>query len=250
MSFDRGDLGESTSNQRQACSAKNTSYFNFNHNMMNYGRDDDSNSDFPRLIKNAAAIDADFKYDPAQKNWFTVNVKVRSQGVGHRFPTDSPLRHLILVVEMRDQRGTLLVQVDGDRIPIWGGAGDIANENPNIKLYAGLPGKIFANLLVEEDTNISPTTAYWNETKYAWVGNLSENPYDYSDTRLVPGLVDRSRYSFEVPDRGDIKVTVKLIYRFAFYDLMRQKGWVRPDILVTQRTWECKRINQDGFECR
>ena len=255
MSFG-ADLGESVPIQRDACSAQNTSYTNFNHNMLNYSHDEETNSELPFLIKNAAAIDADFKYDPNQKNWFTVNVKVWSEGVGHRFPTDSPLRHLILVVEMRDQRGTLLAQVDGDRIPIWGGAGDITNENKKIKLYAGLPGKIYANLLTEEDTNESPTTAYWNETKFAWVGNLAENPYDYSDTRLVPGLVDKSRYSFEVPDRGDITVTIKLIYRFAFYDLMRQKGWdqptwIRPDVEVKKRVWTCKRLDgAQGFECK
>jgi len=218
---------------------------------MNYGVDPDTNREIPLMIKGAAVVNAEFNYDPSKKNWFTVTAKVRSKDVGHRFPTDSPLRHLILVVEVKDQRGTSLSQVDGDRIPIWGGAGDAAFQDPNIKLYAALPGKIFANLLVEEDTNVSPTVAYWNETKYAWSGVLSENKYDYSDTRLIPGIVDNSKYSFDVPDRGDVTVTLKLIYRFAFYDLMRQKGWNRPDILVTSKTWNCTRLeNPTSFDCK
>ena len=237
--------------QRQACSVNNVDYHDYDHNMLNYGRDEQTNRDIPLMIKGAATVNAEFSYDPTKKNWLTVTAKVRSRDVGHRFPTDSPLRHLILVVEVRDQRDTLLSQVDGDRIPIWGGAGDVAYQDPDIKLYAGLPGKIFANLLVEEDTNISPTVAYWNETKHAWIGVLSENPYDYSDTRLRPGIVDNSKYSFDVPEKGDIKVTVRLVYRFAFYDLMRQKGWDRPDIEVTSREWNCTRVNDPaGFDCK
>lgn len=240
-----------TSQQRQACSANNLTHKDLDHNMLNYGLDPETNREIPLMIKNAATVKAEFDYDPTKKNWLTVTAKVRSKDVGHRFPTDSPLRHLILVVEVRDQRGTLLSQVDGDRIPIWGGAGDIAFEDPNVKFYAALPGKIFANLLVEEDTGISPTAAYWNETKYAWVGALGKNPYDYSDTRLIPGIVDTSKYSFDVPDRGNIKITIKLIYRFAFFDLMRQKGWKRPDILVTSKEWNCVRLdNSAGFDCQ
>lgn len=244
-------LQEGTTNQRQACSANDISSHDYDHNMMNFGRDDTTGRDIPLMIKDAATVRAEFSYDPSKKTWLTVTAKVRSKDVGHRFPTDSPLRHLILIVEVRDERGTVLSQVDGERIPIWGGAGDIAYQDPNIKLYAGLPGKIFANLLVEEDTNISPTIAYWNETKYAWIGDRSKDPYDYSDTRLRPGVTDTSKYSFDVPERGDIKVTVRLIYRFAFYDLMRQKGWNRPDIEVTSKDWTCTRINDPaGFDCQ
>jgi hypothetical protein len=237
--------------KRQACSANNVNSHDHNHNMLNFGRDEETGRDIPLMIKDAANINASFDYDPAKKNWLTITAKVRSKNVGHRFPTDSPLRHLILVLEVRDQRGTLLSQVDGDRIPIWGGAGEIVSQNPNTKLYAGLPGKIFANLLVEEDTNISPTVAFWNETKYAWTGVLSKDPYDYSDTRLRPGITDSSKYSFDVPERGNIKVTIRLIYRFAFYDLMRQKGWDRPDIEVTSKEWACTRVKDPaGFDCK
>jgi len=33
----------------------------------------------------------------------------------------------------------------------------------------------------------------------------------------------------------------RVIYRYAFIDLARQKGWNRPDILVTSDEWECTR---------
>jgi nitrate/TMAO reductase-like tetraheme cytochrome c subunit len=251
MSQAHGVVTDSTSSQRQACSVQNVSAQNFDHNVMNFGRDERTQSDMPLMIKGAATIDAEFEYDLSNKNWFTVIAKVASKDVGHRFPTDSPLRHLILVIEAKDQRGTLLAQADGERIPNWAGAGDPVSEDPNMKFYAGLPGTIFANLLVERDTNISPTAAYWNPTKYAWVGARGQNMYDYSDTRLLPGVVDTSNYSFVAPDTGDIKVTIKLIYRFAFFSLMGQKGWKRPDVVVTSAVWECKKPTDPiDFQCK
>jgi hypothetical protein len=94
--------------------------------------------------------------------------------------------------------------------------------------YAGEPGTIFANLLVEEATNSSPTAAYWNRTRYAFTTEDGRN----SDTRLVPGEAQVSDYSFTVPDFGEMHITVKLYYRYGFFDLMDQKDWVRPDVLV------------------
>jgi hypothetical protein len=156
------------------------------------------------------------------------------------------LRHLILVVDARDQLGTSLLQVDGERIPNWGGTGKPFMDDLGIRNYGGLPGKIFANLLVEEDTNISPTAAHWNETKFAWV-NGDEN----SDTRLEPGKEDRSDYSFTIPNAGEIRVTVTLIYRFAFFDLIAQKEWWnRPDIIVTSVVCRGLPTEPDKIVCK
>jgi hypothetical protein len=81
--------------------------------------------------------------------------------------------------------------------------------------YAGHPGVIYANILKDKDTNIAPTFAYWNPTIPAWEG---------SDTRLVPGQPVLSEYFFVTPTKGETKVTARLIYRYAFIDLIRQKG--------------------------
>lgn len=237
--------------ERQICSIFNIENRDYNHNMMNFGNDEDSGRDIPRMIKDAATINADFEYDPSKKNWLTITARLRSQGVGHRFPTDSPLRHLILVIEVRDERGTLLAQVNGNGLPPWAGTGSAAPDRPLVQPYGGMPGTIFANLLMEQDTSISPTAAYWNETRLAWVGDLNVDPTDHSDTRLYPDRENVSKYSFEVPDRGDVRVTIRLIYRFAFYDLMQQKGWYRPDIEVVSRQWLCDRSQHRGtFDCQ
>jgi hypothetical protein len=129
------------------------------------------------------------------------------------------LRHLILLVEAKDQNGTLLAQVDGPMIPLWGG-----NSNTEYD-YAGKAGEIYANILKDRDTNQMPTIAYWNPTVPAWDG---------SDTRLEPGKPAQSEYSFAVPSNGAATITARLIYRYAFIEIIRQKGWILKDIDVRE----------------
>jgi hypothetical protein len=229
----RMDVNDRTTltSQRQACSASNLEFQNFDHNMMDFGEYTDlrngTKSDIPRMVKGAAELQVTFGSEAPGANTLDVNVKVTNKKAGHKFPTDSPLRHLILVVEAEDRVNTRLMQVGGERIPNWGGPGPIspvgiANtlKDIGIRDYAGLPGKVFANLLVEEETNLSPGMAYWNETKLAFVD--STNGRD-SDTRLVPGKPDLSTYSFAMPDEGDVEIRVRLIYRYAFYDLVANR---------------------------
>jgi hypothetical protein len=229
---------DSLSSQRQACSADNTRFQNFDHNMMDLGVDSALGYEVPRMVRGAAQIGVTFGIPSATTNTLDVNVNVTNTRAGHKFPTDSPLRHLILVVTAIDRVNTPLIQVGGDRIPNWAGPGPISPINiannllkAGILDYGGMPGRIFANLLVEEETNLSPGMAYWNETKHASVDSASRAT---SDTRLIPWQPNTSTYSFEMPDAGDVKVTVQLFYRYAFYDLMVWKEWYdRPDILVT-----------------
>lgn len=247
MSYEK--LIDSPWAERQACSAKNTKFQDFDHNMLDFGEylnpREGTKSDIPRMVKGAARLDVTFGSERAGPNTLDVNVTVTNIKAGHKFPTDSPLRHLILVVEAEDRVNTPLIHVGGDRIPNWAGPGPISPLNISdtlnglgIRDYSGLPGKVFANLLVEEGTNLSPGMAYWNEMKYTFV-DLADGRN--SDTRLVPGKPDPSTYSFALPDDGDVEVTVKLIYRYAFYDLIVWKEWFdkqRADIVVT--SVECK----------
>jgi len=106
--------------------------------------------------------------------------------------------------------------VKGPRIPDWGGEGGTVEEG----YYAGLPGKGFALILKELWTNVSPTGAYWNPVEVV------------EDTRLDPYETDRSRYVFQVQGEGAARVRVRLLFRRAFKELMDQKGWTDPDILM------------------
>ena len=59
---------------------------------------------------------------------------------GHHVPTDSPLRHVMLVVEATDADGKPLPLQRGPTLPAW--TGD----------YAGQPGALYAKILQDEWT--------------------------------------------------------------------------------------------------
>jgi hypothetical protein len=145
-----------------------------------------------------------------------VDVTLVNDQTGHDVPTDSPLRHLILLVEATGPGDGLLPQVAGPVIPEWGGVGD-----PAIGYYAGLPGKAYAKILTESWTGVTPTGAYWNPTRLI------------SDNRLAAFESDTSAYLFETSE-APTSITVTLLFRRAFIELMDQKGWDVPDVLMEQ----------------
>jgi len=168
------------------------------------------------LLQNAVNMTVDAQ---RYEDQITVEVTITNDQTGHHVPTDSPLRHLILLIEPIDETGTLLSQISGPIIPDWGGIG-----NPENGYYAGLPGKTYAKILQEIWTDISPSGAYWNPTQII------------SDNRLQAFTSDISTYVFELPSEGNVSVEVKLLFRRAFLDLMNQKGWVVPDIVMETET--------------
>lgn len=147
-----------------------------------------------------------------------VTVTITNHGTGHHVPTDSPLRHLLLLVEATDSNSTPLIRRAGPVVPDWGGVGD-----PSEGDYAGLPGKAFAKVLREVWTGVAPTGAYWNPTSVV------------SDNRLAALATDESRYAFTAPREGEISVHVRLLFRRAFIELARQKGWETRDLLMAER---------------
>jgi hypothetical protein len=109
--------------------------------------------------------------------------------------------------------------VDGPTIPDYVGVGD-----PKDGYYAGLPGKIYAKILSELWTEISPTGAYWNPTRIV------------SDNRIPAFGSDTSTFTFTAPTDGPASIDVTLLFRRAFKQLMDQKGWDVPDIMMVQQT--------------
>jgi len=146
-----------------------------------------------------------------------IDVAIVNDKTGHHVPTDSPLRHLILWVQATDEQGNALQLVDGPVLPAWCGAGD-----PSHGYYAGLPGKAYAKVLEEMWTEISPSGAYWNPTRIV------------SDNRIAAFETDRSEYRFALPDEGGVDLRVELLFRRAFKELMEQKEWNVPDILMEE----------------
>lgn len=217
---------------RDACSTAKRKPGSFDHNVMLFGQNlKNLTEQVPRLIQDAAVLDVASEY-LADSDLLRITVNVTNTKAGHKFPTDSPLRHLILLVQVLDEQNNPAPQVGGDIIPVWGGVG--TNKPFGMEAYGGMPGRIFAHVLVDRDTNESPTAAYWNPTKLALDDGANKLS---SDTRLKPLEPNESQYSFAIPSSGEVFVSVKLMYRYAFFDLALQKNWTRPDIEVVAK--EC-----------
>ncbi|HET7010614.1 MAG TPA: carboxypeptidase regulatory-like domain-containing protein [Anaerolineales bacterium] len=170
----------------------------------------------PDLLQNAVSLSA---VASRVDETLVVQVRIVNDQTGHHVPTDSPLRQMILLVEARDEDGTLLKLLRGPTLPEAAGEGD-----PNLGFYAGRPGRLFARTLQELWTEVSPTGAYWNPTRLL------------SDTRLAALAEDVSRYTFADASDRKITVRVRLIFRRAFIELMQQKGWDLPD--TSMEVWE------------
>jgi hypothetical protein len=170
----------------------------------------------PELLQNAVTMRLSAS---SEQGRITVEVEVVNDQTGHHVPTDSPLRQLILLVRASDAAGNPLAQIDGPTVPEWGGIGD-----PAAGYYAALPGKGYAKILMELWTEISPTGAYWNPTRIV------------SDNRLAALESDVSSYAFAAPQKGGATVQAVLLFRRAFKELMDQKGWDAPDIVMEEQT--------------
>ncbi len=159
------------------------------------------------LLQNTAELRLNVERDGDR---VMVTVDVTNTGAGHHIPTDSPLRQIFVVVTATDADGQPLLLAEGPTLPDW--AGDLA----------GVPGVYFARILEEIWTEISPSGAYWNPTRVV------------EDTRLPALETATSGYTFSAPAEGAVTVEARLIFRRAFYDLMQQKGWDVPDIVMEE----------------
>lgn len=145
-----------------------------------------------------------------QEDRVLVEVSITNDKTGHHVPTGVPLRHLLLVVRAVDADGNPLPLREGPLLPEW--TGD----------YAGQAGRYYAKILEDEWTGETPTGAYWRDIRLV------------EDTRLAAFATDVSQYIFATPVEGTITVEARLTFRRAFQQLMEQKGWDDPDILMEE----------------
>ena len=164
------------------------------------------------LLQNAVSLTLDAEQSP---DGIRVRTKIVNDRTGHHVPTDSPLRHLILVVRAYGSNASALSLKAGTVLPEWCGIG-----NPAEGCYAGLPGKVFVKLLEEIWTGISPTAAYWRPTRTVM------------DTRIEAFKSDEGEFLFAAPNSGDVRIEAVLLYRRAYKKLMDLKGWSEPDIVM------------------
>jgi len=175
------------------------------------------------LLSNAVTLKVSAK---RKREMIEVNVTIVNDLTGHHVPTDSPLRHIILLVKARSESGHLLEILDGPKLPEWCGVGDVSKG-----YFAGQPGKVFAKVLEERWTRIMPSAAYWNPTRVV------------SDNRLAAFAKDTSTFTFSNDTSESVIVEVSLLYRRAYKKLMDQKRWNIPDILMEKELLTVKPID-------
>ncbi len=171
------------------------------------------------LLQNALSMNVDARREDDK---IIVEVELVNDKTGHHVPTDSPLRHLILLVQVTDENGEKLELIEGNTIPEWGGIG-----NYEEGYYANAPGTAYAKVLQELWTEISPSGAYWNPTRIL------------SDNRIQAMESDQTSYTFKTSKASEtFEVSVQLLFRRAYIDLMDQKDWDVPDILMEEERIE------------
>ena len=142
-----------------------------------------------------------------------IEVVITNSSAGHHVPTDHPGRHLILHIVLEDESGLPLEQLSGPVVPGWGG------------FQAGEPGKAFGKILRDLESGKYPVVSYWKQTSLL------------ADNRIPAGAHDRTKYTFSAPSVGEqVTLEVELRFRRLFQDLMQEKGWETPDIIMEQTT--------------
>jgi hypothetical protein len=153
-----------------------------------------------------------------------VSVKIENTNAGHHYPTGNPMRNMILLVEVIDEKGDPLTMNRGARVPSWGGEG--AKDKGN---YAGLPGKGFAKVLKnrpfygfkqKKDYNNEHPAPHWKRI------------FIESDNRIPANGYDLSHYEFKLPEMPDgwISITARLIFRRSYKKWIDSKNLDTPDM--------------------
>lgn len=141
-----------------------------------------------------------------------VNVTITNDKTGHSVPTDSPLRHLLLVVTATDAAGNELTLQAGPLLPAWAGN------------YAEMPGQYYAKVLRDKWTGEVPTGAYWREIELV------------EDTRIKALATAESAYRFQALPNQQSTVEIQLIYRRAYQQLIDWKSWPDQDVIMAQQS--------------
>ena len=165
-----------------------------------------------------------------------VETEVTANNVGHRVPTGSADRHLLLVLVAEDGKGNPLPLAVGPRVPGHaGGEGDPLRLGADAYArrvdagdYAQFPGREFAQVLVDREGRTH--VPFWRAVALK------------ADTRLEPGRTVRVRHTFRRGDADRVKLRALLVHRLRFkaHDVaagVKGEG-VRPlDLLVLQKEW-------------
>lgn len=176
------------------------------------------------ILKNAVTM----KVSASQiKDTIKVMVTINNDKTGHHVPSDHSARNLILLVNAKTLSGNSLLFIKGEKVPRWGGTGDVTKGN-----YYDLPGKGFAKIF--EDVNGKSPAPQWRTGRIL------------SDNRIKAFSTDTSFYYFKAPSAMQtINVNANLIFRRFFKTWMDEKSFDIPDIVMN---YESAKITTTAVE--
>ncbi len=161
------------------------------------------------LLSTGVAVAATGSLDPDDPGRLLVKARITTRAVGHRVPTGSSDKHLLLVVVATDVAGRPLLLSEGARVPDHaGGEGDPLTLDTlgfaarlGAHDFAGLPGREYAQVLAagSGETHVP----FWRAARVV------------SDTRLLPDAETLEAFAFAAP-KGAVKVRVELWHRLRF----------------------------------
>ncbi len=156
------------------------------------------------MLREAVSLSAVLRSEPGGVR---ADVEVRADGAGHRLPTGFIDRHLLLVADALDEKGTSLPLQQGPVLPPVAG-----------RPLAGRPGKLYAKLLKDFDGHTP--AAFWQADP------------EPTDTRLTPGDPDRVTFVFAAQTT---RLRLRLVYRRFWQQVAEEKHWPAEETVVAER---------------
>ena len=165
-----------------------------------------------------------------ENNILKVTCKIKNKNIGHSFPTGSPIRNAILIIDTKDKNGNNLRLIKGSRLPNY--AGDLKDK----------PGKLFAKILSETSQQYATTHGEGGikfrelANKFGIPAQQWWNVFIVRDTRIKAGKEDISIYEFELGDVNNVEIAAKLIWRNTWPGLAKLKGFELIEDVITEKT--------------
>lgn len=158
-----------------------------------------------------------------------VKTVVENVGAGHTVPGSSPIRNVILKIEATDANGNPL-EYAGDKrglLPPLAGFGNPATGQHGPQDWAGMPGRMYAKVY---RSVVVPKLG----KPMVGVGGFAADSVVF-DTLLQPKKPDAGQWTFDLPaGGGEVTVTARVVYRWAFMPIAARKGWKMADLPMTE----------------
>lgn len=165
-----------------------------------------------------------------KNNVLKATAKIINKNTGHSFPTGSPMRNAILVLEAKDKKGQDLKLIKGPRLPLYAGS------------LKERPGKLFAKILSETSSQYAQVHGEGG-IKFRKIADALGIPAEQwwnvfisSDTRIKAKEEDVSVYEFAVEPNQKISIKAKLIWRNTWENLAKLKGFKLMEDVITEKT--------------